>query len=113
MADIYLVQGDDEEITVTIADADGSPIDLSGYTVAAQLRDTSGNLLCTPAVTTADAAAGQISIRFSSADTAALAAGVARLDIKLVDAAGQVHHVPHPPDQPWLVQIAAPVTRDE
>ena len=53
----------------------GTVVDLTGFTVAAQVRDRNGTLVLDLAPSITDAAGGQIAISLASTVTAGLAAG--------------------------------------
>ena len=75
MADLTIIRGDDYRVVVTLASS-GSPFDLTGYTVAAQIRPTyNTNAALTAAFTAtidADPTTGIITLELDHDATAAL-----------------------------------------
>ena len=61
-----------------------NPIDLTGYTAFAQLRQKPGEELKAEAEAIVDAEIGRVTVIFSAADTAALEPGEYGYDIRLV-----------------------------
>lgn len=65
-------------ITCTLKNSGGTPINLTGYTVAAQIRKTPSSRKatgCAAVCTIVDGPAGQFSFEFTAANTASLYAG--------------------------------------
>lgn len=79
-------------VTLVCKDANGDPVDLTGYTAHAQVRVAAGEdvlLDLSPQVT--DAAVGEVTLPVvAPATTTGLAAGVYRWDFILKDASGAV-----------------------
>lgn len=75
-------RGDTETVAVTVQDAAGTAVDITGRTYAAQIRATAdaSSTLATFVCTITDAAAGQFACTLSAATTAALAIGEAVWD---------------------------------
>jgi uncharacterized protein YcfL len=73
-ANLTVEQGATYSATITVNNANGSPYDLTGCSVASQIRQTysSEQVLVTPTVTIANAEAGQISFVLSASQTASL-----------------------------------------
>ena len=86
--DIKIMRGDTEVINITIGDANGAPVDITGDVFTSQIRynrdDTSvaGAFVCT----ITDAAAGQVRLTLSAASSALLTAGTGYWDLQRNDA---------------------------
>jgi hypothetical protein len=74
--ELTIEQGANYSTTVTVNDSNGSPTNLTNYTAAAQLRKSYYSTTATEfTVAVTDAAAGQITMSITSANTANLAPG--------------------------------------
>ena len=74
--ELTIEQGANYSTTVTVNDSNGSPTNLTNYTAAAQLRKSYYSTTATDfTVAVTDAAAGQITMSITSANTANLAPG--------------------------------------
>lgn len=82
--DIDIFRGDDFTHTVTIQDANGAPINVSGRTYTSQLRryPDSSSIAATFTVTMTNAATGVVVFSLPDATTSALAPGEYRYDIQ-------------------------------
>lgn len=76
--------GDTETVSVTITDSNGSPVNISGRTYAAQIRTyaTDTAALATFSCSIINAAAGTLAATLSASTTAALTAGLAVWDLQ-------------------------------
>lgn len=76
--------GDTETVTVTLQESDGTPVDITGRTYAAQIRATADATTTIAAFTCAitNAAAGQFACTLSATTTAALAIGTGVWDLQ-------------------------------
>ena len=75
-AELTLEQGASYSTTVTVNGSNGSPTNLTNYTVAAQLRKSYYSSTATDfTVSISDAAGGEITMALSSANTANLTPG--------------------------------------
>lgn len=74
--ELTIEQGANYSTTVTVNDSNGSPTNLTNYTAAAQLRKSYYSTTATEfTVAVTDAAAGQITMSITSANTANLTPG--------------------------------------
>jgi|LWDU01.1.fsa_nt_gi hypothetical protein len=86
ISNITINQGTDYSLTVTIADDNGDPLDLTGYTLAAQIRKTYTSSTSTP-FTVTTGAAGVITLSLSNETSAGLPAGQYVYDLVTTDTA--------------------------
>jgi len=70
---VKLPTGIDWEETWGMAEADGTAIDLTGYSYVFEIREKDGATVTTGTATVSDAAAGQITLSLTAAQIAALA----------------------------------------
>ena len=76
IANLYIDQGTDYEVTIDCTDDAGEVLDLTGYTAAAQIRKTySSSTLQATFTTTISAASGQVTLGLSDTQTSAMEAG--------------------------------------
>lgn len=88
MADtITLKSGDTLMLDAQLTDAEGQPIDMSGWTVACQVRDNRGWMVADLAPVLTMPALGQYEIR---KPTTGWAPGTYRADLRYTDAGGNV-----------------------
>jgi hypothetical protein len=80
--------GDTETISVTLQDSTGAPINITGRTYAAQIRETvdSTSPLASFSCSVTNGTAGQFACTLSATTTAALAAGVGVFDLQETNA---------------------------
>ncbi|WP_430229929.1 hypothetical protein [Nitrosomonas communis] len=52
-------KGDTYSVAAIAKDGSGSPVNLTGYTIVAKIRDAAGNVIATPTVSVTSAAAGE------------------------------------------------------
>lgn len=71
----YIEQGADWRILLSLVDALDQPMDLTGYTGAAQIRASASSsvVLASPTVTFVDRLAGQLALSLTAVQTKALA----------------------------------------
>ncbi len=69
---IQITRGDTLNYVLTAKDAEGTAVDLTGYTVAMECRDADGDLVITFAPEITDAAAGEVTLSMTPTETAAL-----------------------------------------
>lgn len=76
--------GDTETVNVTLQNSDGTPVNISGRTYAAQIRATADatTTIATFTCGITNAAAGQFACTLSATTTAALAIGVGVWDLQ-------------------------------
>ncbi len=83
-SDLTVDQGTDFIAEVQIDDTDGTTANLTGYTVAGQIRKTySSSTAVAFSCTVTDAAAGKISISLSNTQTQAMKAGRYVYDVEI------------------------------
>ena len=88
ISNIFIDQGATFTTTVTVTDANGDAVNLSGYSVAAQIRKTFLSSSATAfTATISNASSGEITISLSPTQTAALEAGRFVYDV-LITASG-------------------------
>ena len=88
ISNIFIDQGATFTTTVTVTDANGDAVSLSGYSVAAQIRKTFLSSSATAfTATISNASAGEITISLSPTQTTALEAGRFVYDV-LITASG-------------------------
>lgn len=71
---INIKKGDTFSVAVIAKDGSGSPVNLTGYTIAPKVKDNAGNVIATPSVSVTNAATGEYTI--TVADTSAWPLGV-------------------------------------
>lgn len=82
--DIDIAQGETWVLTVTLAEDDGTAIDISGGSGQCQIRtQPGGQVLASPTVTVTDGAAGEFELSLTYTQTAALAFSTAYYDVAL------------------------------
>ena len=94
LSNLTVDQGSTFTVTVDITDADGNILNLTGYTVAGQIRknyDSSTFTAFTGAVS--NAALGQITISLTSPQTNTLVAGRYVYDVEITSSASAVTRV--------------------
>lgn len=80
-------RGADLLLDCTVTGADGLPMDLTGWTIASEVRDMDDVLLGALTVELHTPAAGQYRLRYEATD--AWPTGPARMDIAYTDAGGR------------------------
>jgi len=92
-ANLVVDQGTDFSATIDVTDIDGEVFDLSGYTVAAQMRK---NYASTTAITFSAAqtgATGQITLALNSAQTVDIVPGRYLYDVEMTSLGGDITRV--------------------
>lgn len=76
--------GDTETVTVTLQESNGTPVNITGRTYAAQIRPTadSSTVIATFSCAITNAAAGQFACTLSATTTAALSIGTGVWDLQ-------------------------------
>ena len=88
ISNIFIDQGATFTTTVTVTDSNGDAVNLSGYSVAAQIRKTFLSSSATAfTATISNASSGEITISLTDTQTAALEAGRFVYDV-LITASG-------------------------
>ena len=89
ISNIFIDQGATFTTTVTVTDANGDAVNLSGYSVAAQIRKTFLSSSATAfTATISNASSGEITISLSPTQTAALEAGRFVYDVVITASGG-------------------------
>ena len=89
ISNIFIDQGTDFSITVDVTQADGAPLNLTGYSAAAQIRKTYGSSNVSAVFTTSiSAAAGQVTLSLTDTQTSGLTAGRYVYDLNITSGAG-------------------------
>ena len=86
-AAIRIKRGETLLLECTVANPDGSPLDLTGWSIASQIRDGHDTLIATLTVDLYTPVAGQY--RLTGATTGAWPQGLAHMDIAYTDAGGR------------------------
>lgn len=109
IVDFFIEQGVDYENIITVNDSGGSPRNLTGYTVASQIRKGYGSTTSYPFTAGLfgnDPTTGRIIISLTNAQTSVIPAGRYVYDIELTSAAGKKSRVIE-----GIVTISPEVTR--
>ncbi len=89
ISNIFIDQGATFTTTVTVTDANGDAVNLSGYSVAAQIRKTFLSSTATAfTASISNASSGEITISLSPTQTAALEAGRFVYDVVITASGG-------------------------
>jgi hypothetical protein len=89
IANIFIDQGADFSITVNVADVDGTTLNLTGYTAAAQMRKTYESSSVSATFGTSIAAAdGQVTLSLTDTVTNALSPGRYVYDLNVTSSGG-------------------------
>lgn len=92
-ANLFVDQGATFSTTVNLTDSDGNPIDLSGYTGAAQMRKSYTSSTSVAFVVTLDELNGTITLGLTANTTANIAGGRYLYDVELTDSTNAVSRV--------------------
>jgi len=106
VANIFIDQGSDYSAIVNVVGSNGQPIDLTGYTVEAQIRKFHGSSAeyCFNA-TVADAAAGKVRLRLTATESQAMLPGRWLYDVRVISPANIKRRVIE-----GVVQLVAQIT---
>jgi hypothetical protein len=87
ISNLYIDQGSDFSTTITINDSDGSALDLTNYTVLAQLRKTysSSTFGLFTSTFDADRTTGKIKLTLTNIQTSSLNSGLYVYDVLISD----------------------------
>ena len=89
ISNIFIDQGSDFSLTVDVQNALGNALDLTGYTIAAQMRKTYGSTNASATFSTShNGANGQVVMQLTDSVTAALDAGRYVYDLNITSGAG-------------------------
>ncbi len=116
MADITLIRGDDEVLTITFTDADGAPINITGYTVYFTVKrqpdyrdnadDDDALIKIDQADHSAPAATNATTITIPKATMDVIEEGDYSYDIQIKDGGGLISTA-----TPGTVRVLADITR--
>lgn len=95
ISNLVIDQGTTYSLTINVADATGAAVNLTGYTLRAQLRKSYGATSYTSFTTSAgaDPTDGELTISLTDAQTSALKSGRYVYDIEIVDTSSVVTRV--------------------
>jgi hypothetical protein len=87
ISNLYIDQGSDFSTTITINDSDGSALDLTNYSVLAQLRKTysSSTFILFTSTFDADRTTGKIKLTLTNIQTSSLNSGLYVYDVLISD----------------------------
>ena len=89
LSNIYIDQGSDFTTVISLTDANGDILNLTGYSVLSQIRKTHGSTTIAATFTTAIVAnTGQLTLTLTDVVTAAMTSGRYVYDVLLTDASG-------------------------
>ena len=89
ISNIFIDQGSDFSLTVDVQNALGNALDLTGYTIAAQMRKTYGSTNASATFSTShNGAYGQVVMQLTDSVTQALDAGRYVYDLNITSGAG-------------------------
>lgn len=83
-------RGDDIDLDVALFGAAGQGLDITGWSWAAQLRDSAGVLVADWTVLVTDAVAGELSLMLTAAQTSGLALADFDWDLQATDTSASV-----------------------
>src|SRR4051794_37521134 len=83
-------RGDDIDLDVALFGATAAPLDVTGWSWAAQLRDAAGALVAAWTVLVTDPPAGELSLMLTAAQTTGLALADYDWDLQATDTGGGV-----------------------
>ena len=89
IANIFIDQGTDYEVTIDVTDTSDNIIDLNGYSASAQIRKTYSSSSVSVAFTTSISASnGQVTLSLNDTQTKALEAGRYVYDLNITSPGG-------------------------
>ena len=89
LSNIYIDQGSDFTTVISLTDANGDILNLTGYSVLAQIRKTYGSTTLAGTFTTSLVAnTGQLTLSLADTVTAAMTSGRYVYDVLLTDGSG-------------------------
>lgn len=105
-ANLIIDQGSTYSTTINITDDDDAPIDLTGYTGAAQIRKHFTSTANTPFTVAVGALEGAVVLSLTANQTSSLVAGRYVYDVELTSASGVISRVVE-----GIVTVTPQVTR--
>ena len=94
ISNIFIDQGTDFSVTVDVTDANGSPLNLSGYTAASQIRKSYASSSASATFTTSiSVSSGQVTMSLTDTQTSGLAAGRYLYDLNITSSASVTSRV--------------------
>lgn len=90
VSNLYLDQGSDFSVIVTLKNQNGTPINLTGYTIASQFRKSYQSSSSTNFTTSIyNAAEGKVRLQLTAAASSAIAAGRYLYDVEITAGNGE------------------------
>ena len=90
VSNLYIDQGSDFSTTISLTDSNGDILVLTGYTALAQVRKTyESSTIASTFTTTLSAGSGQVTMKLTDVQTAALSSGRYVYDVLLTDSGGE------------------------
>ena len=94
ITNLYLDQGSDFNITLTLTSSNGSPLDLTGYTASSQMRKSYGSSLYYEFLCTIiDELEGKIKLEMTAADSDNIKPGRWLYDVEITHKDGRIKRV--------------------
>jgi len=89
ISNLFVDAGSDYSNIITVSSTNGQPLNLSGYTVASQMRKSySSSTVYAFTASVYDAANGKVRLQLSAANSSAIPAGRWLYDVEITSAAG-------------------------
>jgi hypothetical protein len=89
ISNLFVDAGSDYSNIITVSSTNGQPLNLSGYTVASQLRKSySSSTVYAFTASIYDAANGRVRLQLSASNSSAIPAGRWLYDVEITSAAG-------------------------
>lgn len=90
ISNLYIDQGTDFSAIVSLKNQDGTPINLTGYTVASQFRKSYRSSSAVDFIATVyDATAGKVKLRLTASSTSSLTPGRFLYDVEVTSPIGE------------------------
>jgi len=106
MATIIHKRGDTFELAATLEN-EGNAVDITNFTITAQVREYDDTLLQALTVTVTDAAAGAFTLSATPAETETWAVQQYQCDIEFVDGGGEINS-----SETFTINVIKDITRD-
>ena len=105
MATVTHKRGDTFELSCAL-DNEGNPVDLTNFTISAQIRDSRDEILQALTVTITDAAAGAFTLGATATETEGWGVDRYQCDIEFTGASGEVNS-----SETFLINVIKDITR--
>lgn len=106
MATIIHKRGDTFELAATLEN-EGNAVDITNFTITAQVRESDDTLLQALTVTVTDAAAGAFTLSATPAQTETWKVQKYESDIEFIDGGGEVNS-----SETFIINVIKDITRD-